>query len=215
MVTKWGKGLSEIGGVKYGWAGECFKPDESSRLLMDSLVVREGDRLLDMGCGTGVVGISAAMKGAKVWCVDVSPEAVDEARLNCERNGVEVDAVESDLFAEVPGVFDVVAFNPPYSRERRDAGEDLRTLGKNKVSRIDVVRRFIEGLPGKLARGGTGYVVLSTRSPVATFRAAAETAGLTWSVCRTCQVGEEQVLVVEMRKRKVSAGAARRTPAWT
>ncbi|HVB14361.1 MAG TPA: 50S ribosomal protein L11 methyltransferase [Candidatus Dormibacteraeota bacterium] len=51
--------------------------------------VHQGDRVLDMGTGSGVNAIRAASKGVAVVAVDINPHAVDAARLNAERNGSE------------------------------------------------------------------------------------------------------------------------------
>lgn len=76
--------------------------------------VRPDDRVLDMGTGSGVNAILAAATAAYVLAVDVNPDAVAAARDNAARNGVEVDARVSDLFAEVDGAFDLIVFDPPF-----------------------------------------------------------------------------------------------------
>lgn len=77
---------------------------------------REGERVLDMGTGSGVNAILAARNGADVVAVDINPHAVEAARANAERNGVgdRVTINQSDLFAEVEGRFDLVVFDPPF-----------------------------------------------------------------------------------------------------
>src|SRR5882762_3392918 len=50
--------------------------------------VREGDRVLDMGTGSGVNAILAASKSADVVAVDINPRALEAAKNNAERNGV-------------------------------------------------------------------------------------------------------------------------------
>ena len=47
-----------------------------------------GRRVLELGCGLGLVGVTAALAGADVLVVDRSPEAIAFAALNAERNGV-------------------------------------------------------------------------------------------------------------------------------
>lgn len=67
--------------------------------------VRPGERVLDMGTGTGVSGILAARAGAEVFATDVNPRAVECARANAERNGVagKVTFAVGDLFENVTG----------------------------------------------------------------------------------------------------------------
>jgi release factor glutamine methyltransferase len=62
--------------------------------------VREHDRVLDMGTGSGINGVMAASRSSDVMAVDVNPAAVECARANAERNGVadRIEVRESDLF---------------------------------------------------------------------------------------------------------------------
>ncbi|MEU8620072.1 HemK2/MTQ2 family protein methyltransferase [Streptomyces sp. NPDC048623] len=78
--------------------------------------VRPGDRVLDMGTGSGSLALIAAKKGADVLAVDLNPHAVAAVRTNAELNGVaeRVEARESDVFESVEGRFDLIVFNPPF-----------------------------------------------------------------------------------------------------
>jgi release factor glutamine methyltransferase len=78
--------------------------------------VRETDRVLDMGTGSGVNAILAASVARRVLAVDVNPIAVAAARANAAANGVadRIEARESDVFSAVDGEFDLIVFDPPY-----------------------------------------------------------------------------------------------------
>lgn len=78
--------------------------------------VREADRVLDMGTGSGVNAILAAGTARRVLAVDVNPVAVAAARANAEANGVadRVEVRQSDVFSAVDGEFDLIVFDPPY-----------------------------------------------------------------------------------------------------
>jgi release factor glutamine methyltransferase len=89
----------------------------STKILIYSIekIPLEGKFFLDMGAGTGVVGIAAARKGAKVLACDVNRTAVELAKRNALRNAVKTDVVFSDLFSNLDGEkFDVIAFNIPF-----------------------------------------------------------------------------------------------------
>ena len=58
--------------------------------------VREAQRVLDVGCGTGVVAITAARLGARVNGLDLTPALLERARENAKIAGVEVDWREGD-----------------------------------------------------------------------------------------------------------------------
>lgn len=72
--------------------------------------IRAGARVLDVGCGTGVVALTAARIGAKVSGIDLTPELIARARESSTIAGVEIDWHEGDAealpFAD--GSFDVV-----------------------------------------------------------------------------------------------------------
>jgi ribosomal protein L11 methyltransferase len=67
----------------------------STRLALRLLeeVVRPGAVVFDIGCGSGILGIAAAGKGACVYASDADPEAVRAARENFARNGVAAQAI--------------------------------------------------------------------------------------------------------------------------
>jgi methylase of polypeptide subunit release factors len=72
--------------------------------------------VLDMGCGAhAVIGVSLWKKtGCAVTCCDINPDLVDLARASAAKNQAPIDVVRSEFFADVPGQFDTVVFNPPY-----------------------------------------------------------------------------------------------------
>lgn len=68
-----------------------------------------GRRVLDLGCGSGLVAIAAARAGAaRVQAVDVDPFAVAATRLNAAANHVLVDARLADAFSEPPPDVDLI-----------------------------------------------------------------------------------------------------------
>jgi ribosomal protein L11 methyltransferase len=88
---------------------------ESTRLLMMALdrLVRGGERVLDVGCGTGILAICALRLGARdARCVDVDPDAVAVTRENALENGVaeKVEASTDDV-ANLPGSYELVLAN--------------------------------------------------------------------------------------------------------
>ncbi|MBN8799857.1 MAG: bifunctional 2-polyprenyl-6-hydroxyphenol methylase/3-demethylubiquinol 3-O-methyltransferase UbiG [Stenotrophomonas nitritireducens] len=70
-----------------------------------------GARVLDIGCGGGLLSEALAKEGAQVTAIDLAPELVKVARLHGLESGVQVDyrvQAAEDLAAEQPGAFDVV-----------------------------------------------------------------------------------------------------------
>lgn len=98
---------------KQGWAHfaplEALTIPQAARLVRHA-GVRSGDRMLDVGCGTGVVAITAARRGARVTALDLTPELLERARENAQIAGVTVEYHEGDA-ESLPfgdGTFDVV-----------------------------------------------------------------------------------------------------------
>jgi len=72
--------------------------------------LRGGERVLDYGCGSGILAIAAAKLGAAhVDAVDLDPDAVDTTRANARVNGVRLSAMPPDALPA--GSYDIVIAN--------------------------------------------------------------------------------------------------------
>ncbi len=81
----------------------------------------QGKRVLDLGCGNGIFCIGAKLLGASESIgVDVDPAALEQARKNAVKQGVEVDFEQGDV-AEMGLEADTVIQNPPFGAQRREA----------------------------------------------------------------------------------------------
>lgn len=89
----------------FAWAGGVGL----ARWVLDHPEVVRGRVVLDLGAGSGVVGIAAKKSGARqVLAADVDPVALVATQLNAELNGVEVDVVGRDLLDDARVEADVV-----------------------------------------------------------------------------------------------------------
>lgn len=83
-----------------GWASfvplETFTTPPAASLI-DFAGVQTGDRVLDVACGTGVVAVTAARRGAQVKGLDLSPVLLERARWNAQTAGVEIEFTEGDV----------------------------------------------------------------------------------------------------------------------
>lgn len=89
---------------------------ETTQMIVGTLLDMDmkGKRVLDCGCGTGILGIVAAKLGAKeVVGYDIDDWSVRNTRHNAELNGVTIDVLEGDkrVLSHVSGMFDVVLAN--------------------------------------------------------------------------------------------------------
>jgi len=112
----------------------------------------ENQRVLDMGCGSGVLGLTLASERPawEITLADVSPDALALARENAtllETGNVRF--IESDLFAAVDGVFDGIVANLPYVAESeratlaREVAHDPSLALFGGPDGLELIRRFI------------------------------------------------------------------------
>ncbi len=138
--------------------------EELAEWLLKNVKLPENPRILDMGCGSGVLGLTLAadLPGSQVTLADLSPDALDLARENAALLEIpNATFVESDLFSALAGqTFDLIVANLPYVPE-----SDRPTLSKEVAhdpalalfggpDGLDVIRRFIPAARNHLAPGG-------------------------------------------------------------
>ena len=156
--------------------------DPGTALLIENLVVGRTDRILDLGCGWGAVGVAAAKaaRDGHVVMTEVNRRAARLAERNLERNGARNAEVRVGEFFDPVGDerFDVIATNPPYRLGREhvlrileNAPAHLRPegrlllVGKGSLG----IRFYQEWLathwegPVEVLGRGSGYRVLQAR----------------------------------------------------
>ena len=143
---------------------DVYEPAADTELLVKSIRLREGERVLEIGTGTGIIAIHCAKHGCRVTATDVVAEALDLARENAQQNTVDVNLLEGDMFEPVDGKFDVIVFNPPYLPT---APEDLTDSPLDKAldggpDGTDVTIRFLEQVDQYLTHQGRAYIVVSS-----------------------------------------------------
>ena len=137
--AKWKASVPGIDPVEFTSFPGCFchrRLDEGG-LALAEVVSRElkrregGVRLLDMGCGCGLVGllVAKAVPGVSLVMVDSHSRAVEAAELNAKSLGIEAEVILSDCGtpARMDGTFDVFVGNPPYYSDYRIADVFLET----------------------------------------------------------------------------------------
>lgn len=141
---------------------EVYNPSDDSYLLLKVLEVSPGQSFLDMGCGTGILGLHAARLGAKVIAADINPHAVECTRRNASANGIRIGAIVSDLFDKIPGNFDIISFNPPYLPGKETSTSWIEKAWSGGEEGSEVASRFIGYAWRHLNPGGSVYIILSS-----------------------------------------------------
>ena len=125
---------------------------ETEHLVEAALELPQGARVVDVGTGSGAVALALKTErpDLEVLATDASADAVEVARANAQRLGLDVEVLEGDLLEPVAGPLDAVLSNPPYVAE-----EARPTLPADITSHepdiavfaggegLDIVRRLI------------------------------------------------------------------------
>ena len=135
------------------------KLDPGTRVLLHALAERgalersKGERVLDLGCGTGVLGTTAAAAGAEVVAVDDDFLAVRSTQRSAALQEVALYAVHSDLDARLrwDDAFQIVLCNPPFH-----VGTQVR---------LDVSQAFARAAQRRLVAGGELWLVANRALP--------------------------------------------------
>ena len=112
-------GVQEFYGLPFQVAPGALIPRPETELLVEEALARvtDGDRIVDIGTGSGCIAISIKVNkpSARVGACDISREALDVARQNARAFSSEVAFTQADLATSyLAAVFDLVVCNPPY-----------------------------------------------------------------------------------------------------
>ena len=122
----------------------CHRRQDEGGLALAEVVSKElreaepanqdSPRVLDMGCGCGLVGflVKSVVPGAALTLVDSHSRAVEAAKLNARNFGYEAEVILADngTPARMDGTFDVFVGNPPYYSDYRIADVFLQTAAR-------------------------------------------------------------------------------------
>lgn len=163
------RGEREFYGLRFRVDRRVLIPRPDTEALVDVALARTQHvslsmRMLDLCTGSGCVAIAVARQRptAKIVAADLSDDALAVARANAARLGAyNVAFVKSDLFASIPGKFDIVTANPPYipTAEIETLAADIKDFEPRLAldggaDGLDLVRRIAAAAPEHLVPGG-------------------------------------------------------------
>lgn len=149
-----------------------WQPKQGYRAAMDPVLLaaacpaRQGQTVLELGCGAGVAALCLAVRvpGVSVAGVEIQPDYGELARRNAAGNGVALEVAEGDIAHLPPGLrtrsFDHVIANPPYYPAH--AGTAARDAGRERALREETpLSLWFEVALRRLKPGGWLTVIQS------------------------------------------------------
>ncbi len=145
-----------------------YVPAEDSYLLADNLLIKEGQSVLEIGTGSGIVAMYASKLTDEITVTDINFDACRLAEKNFRENGIEnIEILFGNMFEPVKNrKFDVILFNTPYlPTEDGEVLEDTINYafdgGLNGRKVIDV---FLNEVGNHLNEGGIVQLIQSSLS---------------------------------------------------
>jgi release factor glutamine methyltransferase len=140
---------------------DVYYPEEDSLFLAETLEKMDlnNKNCLDMGTGSGFLAILMYKKGAIVTASDINLQTLYVAMKNSQANTANINGIQSDLFRNIKGRFDLIVFNPPYlPKDKHDSKED--TTGGERG--FETIEDFAKGLRKHLNPGGKALLLFSS-----------------------------------------------------
>jgi release factor glutamine methyltransferase len=140
-----------------------YQPREDSFLMIKALKIKPGEKVLEIGTGSGIIAIHCAKAKADVIATDVNPNAIICAKLNSVLNKVKLKVLKSDLFSNVPRrlKFNKIIFNPPYLPSgKKDRFYDISWSGGE--TGVEITNKFLKQAKKHLKTHGEIYFIASS-----------------------------------------------------
>lgn len=141
---------------------EVYPPAEDTFLLLDSLEVSKGLKVLEMGCGTGLVSCHIAYNGAELTAADINPKAVDCTSNNLKNNNLKGSTVISNLFQNIHEKFNLIVFNPPYLSAEEEGCGIIEKAWAGGPTGTEILAEFLKQGRNHLLPDGRITVLLSS-----------------------------------------------------
>lgn len=160
-------GDTEFYGCKIKVDERALIPRPETEQLAEIAVksIEDGDKVLDMCTGSGCIAVSIAKnctgKRVSVTAADLSDAAIMLAQENAKLNGVNVNFVQSDLFKQVRGRYNLIVCNPPYIKsgdipnlQKEVRGYEPKIALDGGADGLDFYRKLASSVRSYLARDG-------------------------------------------------------------
>jgi release factor glutamine methyltransferase len=162
--------MPEYNHIKFETCQQVYVPAEDTFLLADNLLVHKGDLVLEIGTGTGIIGLNASKTALKVVATDINPYAIKCAIANKKLNNVKnMEIRNGNLFNPVLNEkFDLVLFNTPYLPSEKDeiVDDHLDAAWNGGINGREIIDPFLDNVKNHLNNKGTVQLVQSSLSDI-------------------------------------------------
>ena len=145
-----------------------YLPSDDSFLLAENLEINEGQSVLEIGTGSGIVSMYASLLTDDVTATDINYNALELAEKNFKINNIDTIKLEfGDLFEPIKDQkFDVILFNTPYLPTDSDdiINDDLNYAFDGGLDGRNVIDRFINQVSNHLNDKGIVQMIQSSLS---------------------------------------------------
>ncbi|MDE1850638.1 MAG: methyltransferase [Candidatus Micrarchaeota archaeon] len=155
----------------------------AARHLAKALEKMKGAVVLDMGTGTGILGMVAATSQnvKSVTFADINAHAIenvqDNAKLNKEKIIAQTNFVNTDLFSKIKGKFDLIIFNSPYLRSGFFFHTEESKAWEGGKKGIEVSMEFLRQAKKHMKKSSTILIIESSLGSIPDFVAESEALG--------------------------------------
>lgn len=154
----------------------------STKILLDFIndLDLKSKTFLELGCGSGIISLLAAKKGANVTASDINQTALDFLDKNTLKNSLKVNTVYSDLFDNLKNqTFDYIIINPPYyPKQPKNIKEQAWFCGEN----FEYFEKLFIQLPNFLSNKTKCLMILSQDCHIEKIKAIAVMNGMTFEL---------------------------------
>lgn len=150
---------------------DVYLPAEDTFLFAHHLAAVQGERVLDMGTGCGLLAILVAESASEVVAVDINPRAIVCTQKNAAQNSMshKINALAGDLFNPLrpETAFDLILFNAPYLPVEDNEGEPWAEMAwAGGPTGRTVINRFVDQVSNHMTKTGRTLLMQSTLSNV-------------------------------------------------